>query len=171
VDAWRYADLVMLGLHSWFKHDVLEKPGDVLLKLLMKGVRPIIAVPEDVYTVQKILIAYSGSPESAFAMKRFVHLNMWENMELHIATFGKSSILAEQLLSEADAYCRDYGFTPTLEAVTESAIEGMDAYADKIGADLIALGSGYNSALFKSSFSSVTIELIKNSTRPLFMSH
>jgi nucleotide-binding universal stress UspA family protein len=171
IDAWRYADLVMLGLHSWFKRDVIEKPSDVLLKILMKGVRPIIAFPEEIYEVKKVLIAYSGSPESAFAMKRFVHLNMWEDMDLHIATFGKSAILAEQLLNEAEDYCRDHGFDPKLEAVDGDPSEAVDAYADKIGADLIALGSGYNSALFKSSFSSVTIQLIKNSARPLFMSH
>ncbi|HAA91649.1 MAG: hypothetical protein CMM48_13395 [Rhodospirillaceae bacterium] len=174
VDAWRYADLVMLGLQSWFKREVIEKPDDVLLKLLMKGVRPIIAFPEEVIEVKKVLIAYSGSPESAFAMKRFVHLNMWENMEINLATFGKSSILAEQLLGEAEAYCRDHGFDPKVEAVDGDMTDPgntVEAHAEKVGADIIVLGSGYNSALFKSSFSSTTIQLIKNSPRALFMSH
>lgn len=164
----------LLGLQSWFKREVLEKPSDVLLKMLMKGVRPIIAFPEEVIGVRKVLIAYSGSPESAFAMKRFVHLAMWENMDIHLATFGKSAILAEQLLTEAEAYCRDHGFDSKVEAVEGDGGEpgdAVEAHAEKLGADVIVLGSGYNSALFKSNFSSTTIQLIKNSPRALFMSH
>jgi hypothetical protein len=51
------------------------------------------------------MIAYSGSMESATAMKRFVQMRLWPDVELKIVTFHPSEDKAFELLREAEAYC------------------------------------------------------------------
>src|SRR3954451_7178868 len=58
----RYHDLLCLSLHGWFDDVVIPEPEDALLEVLAGGVRPILAIPEEPRPVDKVLIAYNGSP-------------------------------------------------------------------------------------------------------------
>ena len=73
----RYNDLMVFGLRSIFEYDVIEDPHDLLVRLVQAGVRPIVAVAKGFQEIYKVLIAYSGSIESAKAMKQFIHLRPW----------------------------------------------------------------------------------------------
>jgi nucleotide-binding universal stress UspA family protein len=72
----RYHDLMIIGLRSIFQYNIsihdlsIEEPKDTLARLIAAGVRPIIAVSDTFRPIQRVLIAYSGSMESAKAMKR-----------------------------------------------------------------------------------------------------
>ena len=78
----RYHDLMIFGLRSIFEYNVsavdlsVEEPKDTLARLIAAGVRPIIAVSDAFRPIRKVLIAYSGSMESAKTMKRFVQMRM-----------------------------------------------------------------------------------------------
>jgi hypothetical protein len=48
-----------------------------------------------------VLIAYSGSMESAKTMKWFVHLGLWPKAKLRIVTFEHQVDEAEQLVGDA----------------------------------------------------------------------
>ena len=67
----RYHDLMIFGLRSILEYNVsivdlsIEEPKDTLARLIAAGVRPIIAVSDTFQPVRKVLIAYSGSMESA----------------------------------------------------------------------------------------------------------
>ena len=77
IDHARYHDLTLFGLRSMFEYQIGQEPEKDLIKLLSKGVRPIIAVSDTFRPIHKVMIAYSGSMESANAMKHFVQLNLW----------------------------------------------------------------------------------------------
>ena len=113
----RYHDLMIFGLRSIFEYNVsivdlsIEEPKDTLARLISAGVRPIIAVSDTFRPIQKVLIAYSGSMESAKTMKRFVQLRLWPDAKLKIVTFQSSEEKARQLLYDASEYCRAHGFS------------------------------------------------------------
>ena len=86
---WRYHDVTVVGLRGLFDYGIFRDPHDKIIALLAKGVRPILAVAEKPRRVERVLIAYSGSMESAMAMKRFVQLHLWPNTTLGIAHFDR----------------------------------------------------------------------------------
>jgi hypothetical protein len=103
----RYHDLMIFGLRSIFEYNVsivdlaIEEPKDTLARLITAGVRPIIAVSDTFRPIQKVLIAYSGSMESAKTMKRFVQMRLWPDAKLKIVTFQSSEDKARRLLHDA----------------------------------------------------------------------
>jgi len=88
IDLARCHDLMVFGLRSVFEYDFLGcDPGELLLHA---GVSPIIAVSEKIRCVSRVVIAYSGSMESAKAMKHFVQMRLWPDAKLRVITFHPS---------------------------------------------------------------------------------
>ncbi len=63
--------LIVFGLRSLFESDLVADPHDTLVRLVQSGVRPLLAVSKQVAPIKTVLIACSGSMESAKAMKNF----------------------------------------------------------------------------------------------------
>jgi nucleotide-binding universal stress UspA family protein len=106
IDLAHYHDLLVFGLRSVFEYDFLgDSPESILIRLIGSGARPLIAVTDKFHSISRVMIAYSGSMESATAMKRFVQMRLWPDVELKIVTFHPSEDKAFELLREAEAYC------------------------------------------------------------------
>lgn len=171
--AWRYHDLCVLGARGWFDYDVVPEPQNALLKLIAGGVRPILTVTVDARPLCKALIAYNGSLESAKAMKQFVQMSLWRDMDVHIVCVGKPKTQEEPqaLLDQAAAYCQLYGYEPTLAHVEGDVQSALLSHATAIEADVIVLGSSYRKVLLSQRFGKNALGLIKMSEVPLFLSH
>ena len=171
--AWRYHDLVMLGARGWFDHAVVQDPQDALLKLIAGGVRPVLAITEEIRPIRKALIAYNGSLESAKTMKQFMQMALWPELEIRILCVGKpkSGEHVESVLEQAAAYCRLYGHEPSLESAEGNVCEVLRNSAKAMDADLIVMGSSYRKMLLLKRFGKNALGLIKTSEIPLFLSH
>ena len=165
----RYHDLIICGLQSLFEHGVLDKPPDELATLVQEGVRPLLAVTDKDYTVKKVLIAYSGSMESAKTMKLFVQLGLWPQAQVRIVTFHEHKSAGETRLAKAKAYCEAHGFEPETECVTDPPRENLLPYADKWSADLIVLGNSAKNMLLRRILGDTALHVMRNSERPLFL--
>lgn len=173
INAWRYHDLCVLGVRSWFDHEVVGEPTRALLRLVAAGVRPLLAATPTSGPVKKALIAYNGSLESAKTMKQFAQLRLWPEAVLEIACVGsgKTGEAPETLLDEAAAYCRSHGYTVTTAQPGGVPREALLEHAEAIGADLIVLGSSFKKVLTMHRFGTNALHLLKTSERPLFLSH
>lgn len=171
--AWRYHDLCILGARGWFDHGVVEDPQNALLKLITSGVRPVLAITENIRPIRKALIAYNGSLESAKTMKQFIQMALWPDLELHVVCAGKpkSGEDAKVVLEEAANYCRAYGHKPVVDHTEGDAQDVLLSYAKAMAADIIVLGSSYRKMLLQKRFGKNALGLIKNSEIPLFLSH
>ena len=169
IDRARYHDLMVFGLRSLFEFDLVDDPHDALVRLVQSGVRPLIAVSKDDRPVKKVLIAYSGSMESAKAMKRFVEMRLWPEATLRIVNFDHQKGKAEQLVSDAADYCRAHGFEPEQVCVAESPKDHLLPYAAAWEADLIVVGNSAKNLLLRRIFGETVLHAIQNSDRPLFL--
>jgi nucleotide-binding universal stress UspA family protein len=165
----RYNDVTIFGLKSLFDYGFNVEPRDALIRLVSQGVRPIIAVSTEYRSIQKVLIAYSGSMESAKAMRRYVQLNPWRNVHLRVVHFGKSGEGTDQLLKDAAEYCRDHGFSTETESVDKSAKNHLIGYAQKNKMDLIVMGNSIRNLLFRHLLGDTVLNAIQQSDRPLFL--
>jgi len=166
----RYHDLMIFGLRSIFEYDIsFEEPKDTLARLISAGVRPIIAVSDKFRPIQKVLIAYSGSMESAKTMKRFVQLRLWPDVKLKIVTFQSSEDKAHQLLYDAAEYCRAHGFPVEYESNPGSPKDFLLPIATYWQADMIVMGNSARNLLVKRLLGETALHIIRNADRPLFL--
>jgi len=175
VRAWRYADLCLLGARGWFDHGLIPEPQNALLRLIANGMRPLLAVPDTVHTVRRVLIAYNGSLESAKAMKQFLQAPLWHGVESHVVCMGapKTGEDAQLLLTAAADYARDHGCALRVSNPPSDAApwQGLLRHAAEIGADAIVLGSSYRRVLLSQRFGRNAINLIQAAELPLLLSH
>ncbi len=169
IDQARSHDLMIFGLRSLFDFDIVPDPHDALVRLVRAGVRPLLAVSKAFYLVKKVLIAYSGSMESAKAMKWFVQTRLWPEAQLRIVTFKRSRPEGEQLVRHAVDYCRSHGFDPEAAVVADSPKDHLLPYAAEWGADLTVVGNSAKNLLLRRVFGETALHAIRNSDRPLFL--
>jgi nucleotide-binding universal stress UspA family protein len=165
----RYHDLMVFGLRSLFEFDIVPDSHDALMRLVQAGVRPLIAVSRGYYPVQKVLIAYSGSMESAKAMKHFVQMRLWPDATVRITTFDDKNPEAPQLLADASEYCRAHSLTVETELLAGSPKEQLLPYAESWGADLTVIGNSAKKLLLRRIFGETALHVIRNADRPLFL--
>ena len=170
-DAWRYHDLCVLGLRGWFHNGVVAEPEGALLRLVDRGVRPILAITERHSPINTVMIGYEGSAEAAKAMKRFMQLGLWPDCRLHIACFGGASAENHRAVDGAAEYVRAFGAEVTSAVIDKPVLEGIPAEADRVGADLLVLGTHYRKAILGKRFGSTIVTTLKASDRPVFMTH
>lgn len=171
----RYHDLMLFGLRSIFEYNVsivdlsIEEPKDTLARLIAAGVRPIVAVSDTFRPIQKVLIAYSGSMESAKTMKRFVQMRLWPDAKLKIVTFQGSEEKARQLLNDASEYCRAHGYHVEHESNAGPPKDLLLPLATQWQADMIVLGNSAGHLLKKRLLGETALHIIRNADRPLFL--
>ena len=169
IDQARYHDLMIFGLRSLFEFDLVPDPHNALVRLVQAGVRPLLAVSKGFYPVTKVLIAYSGSMESAKAMKRFVQMRLWPEAKLRIVTFEHQADKAEQFVGDAADYCRAHGLEPEEAFVPYSPKDHLLPYAEEWGADLLVVGNSARNLLLRRIFGETALHVIQNANRPLFL--
>lgn len=165
----RYHDLMVFGLDQHlFEHGVIDDPPDELIRLVREGVHPILGVTEEYRLIQRVLIAYSGSVESAHTMRRFIQMRLWPEATLRIVTFDKTAEEADRLLSDAQQFCRAYGRNPEIERVEEKAYNHILPYANEHNFDLIVVGNSARSLLLREVFGETALQVIRTTDRPIF---
>ena len=140
------------------------------MRLVSQGVRPILAVSPAYREIRKVLIAYSGSMESAKAMRRYVQLRAWPNVNLRIVSFEENNKKALKRLEAARGYCRAHGYETEIDAVAGSAKDGLIEYAQQNEFDLIVMGNSIRSLLFRQLLGDTALNTIQRADRPLFLS-
>lgn len=105
----RYHDVTVFGQRSLLDHGVVAQLQQLLTRLVAAGVRPIFAVSENHEPVDRVLIAYSGSMESARAMRSFLQIRPFGDVELHIVHFEEGLGSAELLMRDVGRYLSAVG--------------------------------------------------------------
>ena len=170
VDLARYHDLMVFGLRSVFEYDfVAGDPESLLIRLVSAGVRPLIAVSEKFRSISRVLIAYSGSMQSAKAMKRFVQMRLWPGAELKIVTFHPSDDKAYELLQAAEEYCRAHGFRVCHQSNPGDPKVLLLAAATLWQADMIVMGNSARSVLLRKVLGDTLLATLRDTEIPLFL--
>jgi len=170
VDLGRYHDLMVFGLRSVFEYDfMVGHPVALLIRLVGAGVRPLLAVSEKYRSISRVVIAYSGSMESAKAMKRFVQMRLWPGVELRVVTFHSSDDKARELAQGAEEYCRAHGYRVSHQTNPGEARILLLAAATLWQADMIVMGNSARSVLLRNVLGDTLLNVLHDTTIPLFL--
>ena len=165
----RYHDLMITGVRGLFEHGVIDEPTDELAHLVQEGVRPIVVVAREDRPIKSVLIAYSGSMQSAKTMRRFVQMRLWPKASLRIVTFSKDVGAGEERLRHAAEYCRAHGLNPETECIHSPALGELLPYASRQSSDLIVLGNSAKNMLLRKILGETALDVMRNTDRPLFL--
>lgn len=165
----RYHDLVLCGLSYLFEHGVVDEPPAELVRLVEAGVRPLLTVPAEPRKIHRVLIAYSGSMESAKAMKQFVQMHLWPDVVLQVVTFEGAHGEPEQLLQSAAYYCERHGYQVDTKHIDTHAYANLLSYAEQWKADLIVMGNSNRNLLLRRIFGETMLHVIQHTSCPLFL--
>ncbi|HWB14315.1 MAG TPA: universal stress protein [Pirellulales bacterium] len=166
----RYHDVVVAGLHGLFEWGLTDEPPCELVKLVSEGVRPILAVTDQPRSIQRVLIAYSGSVESAKTMKQFIRFRPWPDVRIKLLTFNEDLAAGRELLADASQYCRAHGYEPEVEASPFPPKPHLLRYAEEWNADLVVLGNSAKNLLLRRLFGETALHVIRRAEVPLFLS-
>lgn len=166
----RYQDMCVFGLRGLFEHDVVPEPLDALERLVAGGVRPILAVGETFRPIRKVLVAYSGSLESAKTFKNFVLSGLYPDAAIRVVNFGGNPATALGLLDHAAAYFRSHGRSVDTDHVAGDPQRELIGYAAAWGADLIVAGNSAKNLLMRRLFGETALTLLRESPLPLYLS-
>jgi len=166
----RYNDLAIVGRDGLCEHGLIDEPHDGLVRLVSAGVRPMIVAPPVHRPINRVLVAYSGSMESAKTLRRFVQLNLWPGAHVRILHFsGTSTLEGEDLVNDAAHYCTAHGLSVDTELRTGAAKLQLLGAADEWHADLIVLGNSARRLLVRRLFGETMLQTVREAELPLFL--
>lgn len=168
-DLVRYHDMCVFGLRGLFEHDVVPEPRDALERLVSDGVRPILAVAEEYRPIRRVLVAYSGSLESAKTFKHFVHSGLYADAPVRIVHFGDDPATATRRLEKAAAYFAAHGRAVETDHAGGDAAKELIPYAQAWQADLIVAGNSAKNLLLRRIFGETALQLLRESPLPLYL--
>jgi len=167
----RFHDLMVFGLKSVFDYGLGSDVPDALARLIGEGVRPIVAAAEHYRPIRRVLLAHSGSLESARTIKAFVRMRLWPDVTPKVITSEKHEDVARELLGQTAGYCRAHGLEVETEHLPGTPHQAILAHAEEWDADLIVLGSSVRNYLLRKIFGETVCHVMRNADRPLFLSY
>ena len=168
-DLVRYQDLCVFGLHGLFEHDVVPEPTDSLERLVAAGVRPMLAVSETFRPVHRILVAYSGSLESAKTFKHFVQSGIYPEAKVRVVHFCNDLTVGSRRLKAAEEYFLSHRRDVETDLIQGDPVQEVVPYAEKWEADLIVAGNSAKNLLLRKLFGETALQLLRGSPLPLFL--
>ena len=167
----RYHDLFVCGLRGLFEYGIASDPEASLVRLIRHGVHPTLAVSKSHEEIRRVLIAYSGSVDSARALKTYLQSSLWPEAEICLACFDDKAARRERLTADARAYCEAHGRHPAVHHADAPPDEGILAQADAWNADLIVMGDGAHNVIARKVLGDTLLEVVRQADRPLLLTH
>jgi nucleotide-binding universal stress UspA family protein len=144
----------------------------VLAHVVRHAARPVVCVPAAANEHAAVLIAYDGSPEAARALQMFQAIGLASRRDLHL--LAVSADAGQRYHAQcAVEYLQAHGHDAQVHVESSSAPAGsvIVAYARRLAAGLIVMGSCGQPRLKEIIFGSVTQTVLRDSNVPLFLYH
>jgi nucleotide-binding universal stress UspA family protein len=166
------ADLIIMGLRTFFQFETTQQPDDELIRRLLKDpVCPILGVPKKVQPHRTIIIAFNGSSASARAMRLYTHIspNIPDIYSVKVLTVTDSVEEGQYLLNRAEKYLNAYGIHP--EKIWRTGVPEDVIYetAKQLMPSMVVMGVYMDKKTFL--FGHRTQKLMEDGTIPLLVYH
>ena len=166
----KFHDFTVIGKKTFFGYTDHETFG-TLEKILKNGLTPVLAVPDSVRKIEKVLVTYDNSIPAAKAVHMFLLLGIWNACDITLLTVSDSTEDAEKLLSDLGDFFQSYGIQTNL--VTRSGYPDAEikTYISENEIDLLVMGAYGRKSVREFFVGSVTQHLIQETDIPLFLYH
>ncbi len=164
-----FFDLLVIGMRTHFHFETSNTAEESLEKLLSHTITPILAVPEQLHILKKVLILYDGTPASARALQRFSHIAERSNFQIKLLATMKKEQEAKFFLNRAKEYLNSYGISKISTEWSDRPAKNLldEKYLNEM--DLIVLGVHQHKSLKEFVLGDLAQYLIRENQKPLFI--
>jgi nucleotide-binding universal stress UspA family protein len=138
---------------------------------LKNGLVPILAVPDSVRNIEKILVAYDNSAPASKAVHMFLLLGIWNACEITLLTVNNDAEAGQALLENLAEFFESYGIKPNLAVQHGHPDTVLKSYITENDIDMLVMGSYGRKSVREFFVGSVTKHLIQETAIPLFLYH
>lgn len=166
----KFHDFTVIGKKTFFGYSDHETFG-TLEKILKNGLTPVLAVPDSVRKIEKVLVAYDNSIPAAKAVHMFLLLGIWNTRDITLLTVSEDTEAAETLLTNLADYFKSYSINPSLVTRSGHPDAEVKSYITENDIDLLVMGAYGRKSVREFFVGSVTQHLIRETDIPLFLYH
>ena len=166
----KFHDFIVMGKRSFFEYTANETYG-TLEQILRNGLAPVLAVPDSVRKIQKVLVAYDNSAPASKAVHMFLLLGIWKDCDITLLTVNNDAEAGQKLLGNLEDFFGSYGIKPNLVTQSGHPDEVVKSYIAENDIDMLVMGAYGRKSVREFFIGSVTQHLIQETTIPLFLYH
>ena len=166
----KFHDFIVIGKRTFFEYDANETYG-TLERILKNGLIPVLAVPDSVREIKKVLVAYDNSIPASKVVHMFLLLGIWNACDITLLTVNDSAQAAQELLGNLGGFFESYGIKPSLATRSGPPDTAVKSYIAENDIDMLAMGAYGRKSVRKFFVGSVTQHLIQETDIPLFLYH
>ncbi len=166
----KFHDFIVIGKRTFFEYSANETYG-TLERILKNGLTPVLAVPDSVREIKKVLVAYDNSVPASKAVHMFLLLNIWNACDITLLTVNDDSETAQGLLDNLGEFFESYGIKPNLATRSGHPDTAVKSYIAENDIDMLVMGAYGRKSVREFFVGSVTQHLIQETTIPLFLYH
>ena len=167
----KFHDFILIGQKTFFRYNVKHEPGNTLDRILHNGLTAVLAVPDSVRQIKRVLVAYDGSVQVTKAIQMFLLLHIWNQCDITLLNVNNNASRGIQLLGRLGDYFRRYGVQPETVQLRGRADETILSYLREHDIDLLVMGAYGKRSVSEFVFGSVTKSLVAQAGIPLFIYH
>ena len=171
------ADLLVLGIRTFFHFETSEDPEDTFEKVISHGRCPLIAVTdEELQLEMSVLIAYDGNLKSSNAMRAFAGLNDRFNFsrEVTLLNVNDDPGDGDMILGKADQYLQAHELTIKKKVRAGRPREIIYKTAKEMESTrktLLVIGTSGSSELSDYILGNSIKNIVRDGSIPLFIFH
>lgn len=166
----KFHDFIVIGKQTSFEYNATETYG-TLQRVLRNGLIPVLAVPDSVREIKKVLVAYDNSIPASKAVHMFLLLGIWNACDITLLTVNDDADAAQGLLDNLGEFFESYGIKPNLATQSGHPDTTVKSYIAENDIDMLVMGAYGRKSVREFFVGSVTQHLIQETTIPLFLYH
>jgi nucleotide-binding universal stress UspA family protein len=167
----KFHDFIIVGQKTFFRYNIKHEPGNTLDRILHSGLTPVLAVPDSVRQIKKVLVAYDNSVQVTKAIQMFLLLHIWNQCDIALLNVNNNASRGIQLLGRLGDYFRRYGVQTEKVQLRGRVDEAILSYIREHEIDLLVMGVYGKRSVSEFVFGSVTKSLVEQAGIPLFIYH
>ncbi|MDJ1181938.1 universal stress protein [Roseofilum casamattae] len=165
------ADLIILGKRGEAAQFASAHLGSNVERIIRASYKPCLVTPEHFCSIERILLAYDGSPSCQKMLQFTMDFPLFQGLKLSIVTVGKhlddESAIAH--LEEAKERATSAGFAPICNLLEGHPEEAIARYAQAEDIHLLMMGAYGHKRIRHLVIGSTTTQILRRCDRPVLL--
>ena len=164
-------DLIVLGKRGEAAEFASGHLGANLERIVRSSSKPCLVTSRQFKPVERVLIAYDGSPTSQKIIQFIANSSVFTGVELHIVTVAKNTTDATAIarLKSATQSARQAGFEPVASVIAGHSEKAISNYIHERDISLLVMGAYGHSRIRHLVIGSTTAQMLRSSHIPVLL--
>jgi nucleotide-binding universal stress UspA family protein len=164
-------DLIVLGKRGEAADFASGHLGANVDRIMRSSHKPCLITPKTVVPMERLLVAYDGSPTGQKLLQFLADTPSLRNLEIHLLTVASSDSDAEktQILAEAETRLQRAGLTPKANLQIGEPEKAIARYINDHGISLLLMGAYGHRRVRHLVIGSTTVQLLRSSQIPVLI--